>query len=95
MPADAGENIAFYGQQARLVEAAKFETVFLFEVSHVGPGNIPHHPHHRRLSEGGTERAAAVLKTERRGLWPSASLSYIVPNSLTQPARLLDIRQGR
>ncbi|MCX8526374.1 hypothetical protein OF897_20870 [Chryseobacterium formosus] len=43
MPSDASENIDFYIEKAQLAEAAKFDTLFLVDVSHVGPGNIPHY----------------------------------------------------
>ena len=44
MPSDASENLDFYIKQAQLAESAKFDTLFLVDVSHVGPGNIPHYP---------------------------------------------------
>jgi FMN-dependent oxidoreductase (nitrilotriacetate monooxygenase family) len=93
MPADAGENIDFYIQQAQLAEAAKFETLFLFDVSHVGPFNIPHH---LSMFEGGTVMAAIAMKTERLGLSLTASTSYTDPYNLARQVLSLDkISKGR
>lgn len=93
MPADAGENIDFYVQQAQLAEAAKFESLFLFDVSHVGPGNIPHH---LSMFEGGTVMAAIAMKTERIGLSLTASTSYTDPYNLARQVLSLDkISKGR
>ncbi|WP_228374672.1 hypothetical protein [Chryseobacterium sp. FH1] len=49
MPSDASENLDFYIKQAQLAESAKFDTLFLVDVSHVGPRNIPHY---RSMFEG-------------------------------------------
>jgi len=93
MPADAGENIDFYLQQAQLAEAAKFETLFLFDVSHVGPGNIPHH---LSMFEGSTVMAAIAMKTQRLGLSLTASTSYTDPYNLARQVLSLDkISKGR
>ena len=72
-PADAGENIDFFIQQAQLVEKAKFETLFLYDVSHVGPGNIPYY---LSMFEGGTLMSALAMKTERIGLSLTAGVCF-------------------
>jgi FMN-dependent oxidoreductase (nitrilotriacetate monooxygenase family) len=93
MPADAGENIDFYIQQAKLAEDAKFETLFLFDVSHVGPGQIPHQ---LSMFEGGTVMSAIAMKTERIGLSLTASTSYMDPYNLARQVLSLDkISKGR
>lgn len=93
MPADAGENIDFYIQQAQLVEDAKFETLFLFDVSHVGPGNIPHH---LSMFEGVSVMSAIAMKTERLGLSFTASSSYTDPYNIARQVLSLDkISKGR
>jgi FMN-dependent oxidoreductase (nitrilotriacetate monooxygenase family) len=93
MPADAGENIDFFIQQAQLVEQAKFETLFLYDVSHVGPGNIPYY---LSMFEGGTLMSALAMKTERIGLSLTASTSYTDPYNLARQVLSLDkISKGR
>jgi FMN-dependent oxidoreductase (nitrilotriacetate monooxygenase family) len=93
IPADAGENIDFYVQQAQLAEAAKFETLFLIDVSHVGPGNIPQY---LSMFEGGTIMAALAMKTERIGLSVTASTSYTDPYNVARQILSLDkISRGR
>jgi alkanesulfonate monooxygenase SsuD/methylene tetrahydromethanopterin reductase-like flavin-dependent oxidoreductase (luciferase family) len=93
MPADAGENIDFFIQQAQLAEQAKFETLFLYDVSHVGPGNIPYY---LSMFEGGTLMAALAMKTERIGLSLTASTSYTDPYNLARQVLSLDkISKGR
>lgn len=93
MPADAGENIDFYVRQAQLAEDAKFETLFLFDVSHVGPGNIPHY---LSMFEGATIMSAIAMKTERLGLSFTASSSYTDPYNVARQVLSLDkISKGR
>ncbi|WP_266204997.1 LLM class flavin-dependent oxidoreductase [Pontibacter kalidii] len=93
MPADAGENIDFYIQQAKLVEDAKFETLFLFDVSHVGPGNIPHY---LSMFEGVSIMSAIAMKTERIGLSLTASTSYTDPYNIARQVLSMDkISKGR
>jgi FMN-dependent oxidoreductase (nitrilotriacetate monooxygenase family) len=93
MPADAGENIDFYIKQAQLVEDAKFETLFLFDVSHVGPGNIPHY---LSMFEGVSVMSAIAMKTERIGLSLTASTSYTDPYNIARQVLSLDkISRGR
>jgi FMN-dependent oxidoreductase (nitrilotriacetate monooxygenase family) len=92
-PADAGENIDFFIKQAQLVEQAKFETLFLYDVSHVGPGNIPYY---LSMFEGGTLMSALAMKTERIGLSLTASTSYTDPYNLARQVLSLDkISKGR
>ncbi|HWV71117.1 MAG TPA: NtaA/DmoA family FMN-dependent monooxygenase [Pseudosphingobacterium sp.] len=93
MPSDAGENIDFYIQQAQLAENAKFETLFLFDVSHVGPGNIPHY---LSMFEGATLMSAIAMKTQHLGLSFTASSSYTDPYNIARQVLSLDkISKGR
>jgi alkanesulfonate monooxygenase SsuD/methylene tetrahydromethanopterin reductase-like flavin-dependent oxidoreductase (luciferase family) len=93
IPADASENIDFYVHQARLAEEAKFESLFLIDVSHVGPGNFPNY---LSMFEGGTLMSALAMKTERIGLSLTASTSYADPYNLARQVLSLDkISRGR
>lgn len=93
MPADASENIDFYVQQAKLAEDAKFESLFLIDVSHVGPGNIPHY---LSMFEGVSIMSALAMKTERIGLSVTASTSYTDPYNIARQVLSLDkISKGR
>ncbi|WP_316797683.1 NtaA/DmoA family FMN-dependent monooxygenase [Pedobacter frigidisoli] len=93
MPSDASENIDFYVQQAQLAEAAKFDTLFLVDVSHIGPGNIPHY---LSMFEGMTIMSALSMKTERIGLSATIATSYTDPYNVARQVLSLDkISKGR
>lgn len=93
MPADAGENVDFYVEQAKIAEEAKFETLFLFDVSHVGAGNIPHY---LSMFDGATIMSAIALMTSRIGLSFTASSSYTDPYNIARQVLSLDkISKGR
>ena len=93
MPADASENIDFYTQQAQLAEAAKFDTLFLVDVSHVGPGNIPHY---LSMFEGVSIMSALAMKTSHIGLSATIASSYGDPYSAARQILSLDkISKGR
>jgi len=93
MPADASENIDFYIQQAQLAEAAKFDTLFLVDVSHIGPGNIPHYI---SMFEGVTIMSAISMKTKNIGLSATIASSYGDPYSAARQILSLDkISKGR
>ena len=93
MPADASENIDFYVQQAKLAEAAKFDTLFLIDVSHVGLGNIPHY---LSMFEGVTIMSAISMVTKNIGLSATVSTSYADPYSVARQILSLDkISKGR
>jgi FMN-dependent oxidoreductase (nitrilotriacetate monooxygenase family) len=93
MPANASENIDFYVQQAQLAEEAKFETLFLVDVSHVGPGNFPHY---LSMFEGVSLMSALAMKTERLGLSLTVSTSYTDPYNIARQVLSLDkISRGR
>ncbi|GAB3817623.1 hypothetical protein GCM10028895_13930 [Pontibacter rugosus] len=93
MPADASENIEFYIQQAKLAEAAKFDTLFLVDVSHVGPGNIPHY---LSMFEGVSVMSAISTHTKSIGLSVTISTSYADPYSAARQILSLDkISKGR
>ncbi len=93
MPSDASENIDFYIQQAKLAESAKFDTLFLVDVSHVGPGNIPHY---LSMFEGVTIMSALSMHTKTIGLSATVSTSYADPYSVARQILSLDkISKGR
>ncbi|AMM49903.1 monooxygenase [Rufibacter sp. DG15C] len=93
MPADASESIDFYVQQAQLAEAAKFDTLFLVDVSHVGPGNIPHY---LSMFEGVSIMSALSMKTKSIGLSATIASSYGDPYSAARQILSLDkISKGR
>lgn len=93
MPADASENIDFYIQQAKLAESAKFDTLFLVDVSHVGPGNIPHY---LSMFEGVSVMSAISMHTKKIGLSATVSTSYADPYSVARQILSLDkISKGR
>jgi FMN-dependent oxidoreductase (nitrilotriacetate monooxygenase family) len=93
MPADASENIDFYIQQAKLAEAANFDTLFLVDVSHVGPGNIPHY---LSMFEGVSIMSALSMHTKTIGLSVTASTSYADPYNVARQILSLDkISKGR
>ncbi|WP_202966708.1 LLM class flavin-dependent oxidoreductase [Chryseobacterium sp. Leaf405] len=87
MPADAGENLDFYIEQAKIAEDAKFETLFLFDVSHVGPGNIPHY---LSMFDGVTIMSAIAMKTSRIGVSFTAATSYTDPYNIARQTLSLD-----
>lgn len=93
MPTDASENIDFYIQQAQLAEASKFDTLFLVDVSHVGPGNIPHY---LSMFEGVSIMSALSMKTSHIGLSATIASSYGDPYSAARQILSLDkISKGR
>ncbi|MFD2164024.1 NtaA/DmoA family FMN-dependent monooxygenase [Paradesertivirga mongoliensis] len=93
MPSDASENIDFYIQQAQLAEAAKFDTLFLVDVSHVGAGNIPHY---LSMFEGMTIMSAISMKTKKIGLSATIATSYTDPYNVARQVLSLDkISKGR
>jgi len=93
IPSDASENIDFYIEQAQLAEAAKFDTLFLVDVSHVGPGNIPHY---LSMFEGVSIMSALAMKTSKIGLSATISSSYGDPYSAARQILSLDkISKGR
>lgn len=93
MPVDASENIDFYIQQAKLAEAAKFDTLFLIDVSHVGAGNIPHY---LSMFEGVSVMSALSMHTKTIGLEVTISTSYADPYGAARQILSLDkISKGR
>ena len=93
MPSDASENIDFYIQQAKLAESGKFDTFFLIDVSHVGPGNIPHY---LSMFEGITIMSAISMVTKNIGLSATVSTSYADPYNVARQILSLDkISKGR
>ena len=93
MPSDASENIDHYIRQAKLAEAAKFDTLFLVDVSHVGPGNIPHY---LSMFEGVSLMSALAMHTKAIGLSVTISSSYADPYSAARQVLSLDkLSKGR
>ena len=93
MPADASENIDYYVKQAKIAEAAKFDTLFLIDVSHVGPGNIPHY---LSMFEGVSIMSALSMVTKNIGLSATIAASYGDPYTAARQILSLDkISKGR
>ncbi|WP_026630465.1 NtaA/DmoA family FMN-dependent monooxygenase [Dyadobacter alkalitolerans] len=93
MPSDASENIDHYIRQAKMAEAAKFDTLFLVDVSHVGPGNIPHY---LSMFEGVSLMSALAMHTNTIGLSVTISTSYADPYSAARQILSLDkLSKGR
>jgi FMN-dependent oxidoreductase (nitrilotriacetate monooxygenase family) len=93
MPSDASENLDFYIKQAQLAESAKFDTLFLVDVSHVGPGNIPHY---LSMFEGISIMSALSVMTKKIGLSATVASSYGDPYSTARQILSLDkISRGR
>lgn len=93
MPADASENINYYVKQAKIVEKAKFDTLFLIDVSHIGPGNIPHY---LSYFEGVSIMSALSMVTTNIGVSATIASSYADPYSAARQILSLDkISNGR
>lgn len=93
MPDNANESVDFYIKQAQIAENAKFQTTFLFDVSHVGPGNIPHY---LSMFDGATIMSAIAMKTSKIGLSFTAASSYTDPYNIARQTLSLDkISNGR
>jgi alkanesulfonate monooxygenase SsuD/methylene tetrahydromethanopterin reductase-like flavin-dependent oxidoreductase (luciferase family) len=93
MPSDASENINHYIRQAKMAESARFDTLFLVDVSHVGPGNIPHY---LSMFEGVSLMSALAMHTKTIGLSVTISTSYADPYSAARQILSLDkLSQGR
>ncbi|MEY8742412.1 NtaA/DmoA family FMN-dependent monooxygenase [Bacillales bacterium AN1005] len=93
MPTNASENIDYYVKQAKIAEAGKFDTIFLFDVSHVGPGNIPHH---LSMFEGISILSALSMETTNIGLVATIATSYADPFTAARQILSLDkISKGR
>jgi len=93
MPTNASEDIDYYIKQAKRAEAAKFDTLFLIDVSHVGPGNIPHY---LSMFEGVSLMSALSMHTKKIGLSATISSSYADPYTAARQILSLDkISKGR
>ena len=93
MPSDASENIDHYIRQAKMAESARFDTLFLVDVSHVGPGNIPHY---LSMFEGVSLMSALAMHTKTIGLSVTISTSYADPYSAARQILSLDkLSKGR
>jgi len=93
IPSDASENLDFYIKQAQVAESAKFDTLFLVDVSHVGPGNIPHY---LSMFEGVSIMSALSMVTKNIGLSATIASSYGDPYSAARQILSLDkISKGR
>ncbi|MCD0456379.1 LLM class flavin-dependent oxidoreductase [Chryseobacterium sp. LC2016-27] len=93
MPSDASENLDFYIKQAQLAESGKFDTLFLVDVSHVGPGNIPHY---LSMFEGVSIMSALSMVTKNIGLSATIASSYGDPYIAARQILSLDkISKGR
>lgn len=93
MPVDASENINYYAEKAKRMEAAKFDTIFLADVSHIGRGMIPHY---LSMFEGMTILSALSMVTNNIGLMATIATSYADPFTVARQMASLDkISNGR
>lgn len=93
MPSNASESIDFYVQKARRLEAAKFDMIFLADVSHIGPGMIPHY---LSMFEGVSLLSALSMVTSHLGLTATIATSYADPFTVARQLASLDkISHGR
>jgi len=93
MPSDASENIDFYVQKAKRAEEAKFDMVFLADVSHIGPRMIPHY---LSMFEGVSILSALSMVTHSIGLTATIATSYADPFTVARQMASLDkISNGR
>ncbi|QOS79362.1 NtaA/DmoA family FMN-dependent monooxygenase [Paenibacillus sp. JNUCC31] len=93
MPANASESVDFYVKMAKRAEEGKFDMVFLADVSHIGPGNIPHF---LSMFEGVTILSALSMATSHIGLAATIATSYADPFTVARQMASLDkISNGR
>ena len=76
IPANASENIDFYVEKAIQLERAKFDSIFLADVSHIRPGMIPHY---LSMFEGVSILSALSMVTHSIGLTATIATSYADP----------------
>ncbi|MGM0900673.1 MAG: NtaA/DmoA family FMN-dependent monooxygenase [Bacillota bacterium] len=93
MPANASENIDYYVQKAKRLEEGKFDMIFLADVSHIGPGMIPHY---LSMFEGISILSALSMVTRSIGLTATIATSYADPFTVARQMASLDkISNGR
>ncbi|WP_339303956.1 NtaA/DmoA family FMN-dependent monooxygenase [Paenibacillus sp. FSL L8-0435] len=93
IPADASENIEYYVQKAIQLEQGKFDLIFLADVSHIGPGMIPHY---LSMFEGVSILSALSMVTHSIGLTATIATSYADPFTVARQIASLDkISKGR
>lgn len=93
IPANASENINYYVEKALQLENAKFDTIFLADVSHIGPGMIPHY---LSMFEGVSILSALSMVTHSIGLTATIATSYADPFTVARQIASLDkISNGR
>ncbi|WP_348619728.1 NtaA/DmoA family FMN-dependent monooxygenase [Paenibacillus polymyxa] len=93
VPADASENIDYYVQKARQLEQGRFDLIFLADVSHIGPGMIPHY---LSMFEGVSILSALSMVTHSIGLTATIATSYADPFTVARQIASLDkISKGR
>ncbi|SEM15923.1 FMN-dependent oxidoreductase, nitrilotriacetate monooxygenase family [Paenisporosarcina quisquiliarum] len=93
MPANASESIDYYVQKAKRLEEGKFDMIFLADVSHIGPGMIPHY---LSMFEGVSILSALSMVTNSIGLTATIATSYADPFTVARQMASLDkISNGR
>lgn len=93
MPSNASENIDYYVEKAKRAEEGKFDTIFLADVSHIGPGMIPHY---LSMFEGVSILSALSMVTKNIGLTATVTTSYADPFTVARQMASLDkISNGR
>jgi|SRR5699024_612474 len=79
-------NINYYKEKVIRMEEAKFDTIFLADVSHIGRGMIPHY---LSVFEGMTILSALSMVTKHIGLMATIATSYA--NPFTVACRLMSL----
>ncbi|MFS0891999.1 NtaA/DmoA family FMN-dependent monooxygenase [Peribacillus frigoritolerans] len=93
MPSNASESINHYVEKAKQLENGKFDTIFLADVSHIGPGMIPHY---LSMFEGISILSALSMVTKFIGLTATIATSYADPFTVARQVASLDkISNGR
>ncbi|MCM3790823.1 NtaA/DmoA family FMN-dependent monooxygenase [Domibacillus indicus] len=93
MPANASESIDYYVQKAKRLEEGKFDMIILADVSHIGPGMIPHY---LSMFEGVSILSALSMVTHSIGLTATIATSYADPFTVARQIASLDkISNGR
>jgi len=93
VPSDAGENFDYQVMQAKMAESGKFDMLFLTDVSHIGPENMPQH---LSTFEGVSLLSALSTVTKHIGLGATIATSFADPFTVARQMASLDkISKGR
>ncbi|MCY8231663.1 NtaA/DmoA family FMN-dependent monooxygenase [Priestia endophytica] len=93
LPSDAGENIDFQVMEAKMAESGKFDMLFITDLSHIGPENMPTH---LSTFEGVSLLSALSMVTKNIGLGATIATSFADPFTAARQLASLDkISHGR